>query len=228
MRTASGCMHCWLLLMSCKCPRAVLPLASGIIRSSTPSLGSGDWLQSLCWYTSCFSNWCLSFVSLGRELDCCVQDEWVEPSLFNQQNAAIADQLCCNRLLQFIQLIGRLAWSDLVLVRKMLGSSSLWGCLCSLPWAPALQLHFCFLYLLRLGLPTGMVNHREPNVLAMAASILYCHTRYWRQYCRDTGSSNTLRSSDIVPAVDINETAIISTKKKICYVYACAILPVML
>lgn len=161
-----------------------------------------------------------SYQSLGRELDCRVQDEWVKPSLCNQQNAAIADQLCCNLLLQFIQFIGRLTWSDLVLVRKMLGSSSLCGCLCSLPWAPALQPHFCFLYLLLLGLlPTGMVNHREPNVLAMAASIL-CEQR----------SSAVTRSDlpGIVTAVDINETAIISSKKKIRYVYACAILPVIL
>lgn len=203
MWTASGCMHCWLLIMSCKCPRAVLLLASSVIYTTVSSSeltavkfqGRYLGLHYTVKYSRSRQRWLTtvfvlvhqlffklmpvfwSYQSLGRELDCCVRDEWVKPSLSNQPNAAIADQLCCNLLLQFIQFIGRSAWSDLVLVRKMLGSSSLCGCLCSLPWATALQPCFCFLSLLRLGLlPAGMGNHREPNILALSASIL-CEQR---------------------------------------------------
>lgn len=137
------------LMMSCKCPRAVLPLASGVIYTTvssselTAANSQGRYLG--LHYTVKYSRsgvttvfvlvhqlffklmplfW--SYQSLGRELDC--RD--CQASVISRMQLSLTN---------FVASIHPVYW-QVGMVRS---------------------------------LPTGMVNRREPNVLAMAASILY-------------------------------------------------------
>lgn len=186
-----------LLLVSCKCPRARLALASGGMYMAvtmttvnsrgrymglhftvTNSRSEEQRLLTVLVFVHQLVVYIIALLCFNQtSLSCCAG---VQPSssidssgIDERSHVSVNSRMQLFLAMLFVATrsfsLSTLLARDLTLARKMLGSGGLCGRLRRLASAPTLQPRFCLLSLRRL--PVGMVNHEEPGYLATSTGM---------------------------------------------------------